>query len=249
MPHHLELRDAAAHRRVARRSRAARRRSACAARTAPAAISACGTAPVASTTQRARISPAQRRSRRDGCQASLPRRRCAAPRPHARELRRRAAAPRSAPARSMRAPASHRGAAEDLVEHLARQHRQRARARRRGRRAGRCSRAWLARCATAASPRRTRRGARARAWASGISPSPQTLSRGKRVLVDQHRVEAGARQQLRAGAAGRAGADDEHVAAVGERGRKRHRAASGERRAASTRQGPAGPACSRRLRG
>ena len=34
------------------------------------------------------------------------------------------------------------------------------------------------------------------------------------VLVDQHDVDAGAREQLRAGAAGGAGADDEHVAAA-----------------------------------
>ena len=124
--------------------------------------------------------------------------------------RRRAAAPRSAPARAARAGA-HRGAADDVVELAPRQHRQAP-----GHvdaAAARPDAADVPHALRAApSPRRSTPSRCSAVCASGIRPSPHTLSRGNACCVDQHDVQAGARQQLRAGAAGRAGADDQHVA-------------------------------------
>ena len=91
------------------------------------------------------------------------------------------------------------------------------------------------------SPRRSTPSRRSARCASGIRPSPQTLSRGKACWSTSTHVEAGARQHLRAGAAGRAGADDEHVAA-GRAARPGRGSCGGSRRRVPRPPGPSAAA-------
>ena len=215
--------------RVAARSRAARRRSARGARDMPAASSACGT----------RAGGEHAASARGSCARAPPC--CELGADDARRPRRSGATKRSGA--NIRAPAA--TAARQTIRRAPCAAAPRAcRARRCARRAGRCSRASAARPRLRPSRRRARRGARRALCGVGIRPSPQTLSRGKACWSTSTHVAAGARQRrCAARAAGRAGADDEHVAARREAvDAEVHRVRSGSARWPAAGPDPSGAA-------
>ena len=178
------------------RSRAARRRSACAARTC-----------------RRRSAPAARAAgEHDPGRADLVRR-GAGFQPRADDARRplrSGAAKRTGG--SMRGAGVDRRAAEDRRRASCAAAPPACPARRRARRAARCSRRGSTACACAITSSSTP-SRRSAACASGISPSPQTLSRGKACWSSSTTSTPARASLTRAGAARRAGADDEHVAA------------------------------------
>jgi hypothetical protein len=172
----------------------------------PAASIACGSAPVASTTQRARSS----------CTVSPAFSRAPATRPPSEQRRLEAQRRQAARAGALRAAAQH------VVEHAARQHGQRAR--HVDHAAARADAAHVLHRFGHRHHLVEHAEAAQRGVGVGDQPVAADLVAREDMLVDENDIAPGLGQPLRAGTAGGAGADDEDVAGRG-RGEGRHRGA------------------------